>query len=280
MPIGGAAVLLARGDHGRAAAADRGFAQAAELGRVQGLHQAGIRAGRLVVGQDRAKLDVLGLEQVEDHPVVSLGLAGEVQMRIARVIAERGHRRGALEDQLDRVRPAGGRLDRLHHRPVLEALPGLDANRPGRGGDLDGPGRVEEPAQVADRRLPLTVSLAGLRPLAGQAVGGERVRLGLVEVPIGPDDVEPARRRPAGLAIADRDPDPRRLRPRGRPRLAWLGVAGRREDQGLVVRRRAPRGDQDGQPGGQHDPARRPAAGRPARDLAASIVSSHDCQID
>src|SRR5262249_29565045 len=51
MPVARAAVLLARGDRNLAAADDGSLAQATELGRVHGLHQTGVRAGRLVVGQ-------------------------------------------------------------------------------------------------------------------------------------------------------------------------------------------------------------------------------------
>ena len=89
--------------------------------------------------------------------------------------------------------------------PVLESLPDLDAHAPGGDGDLDFAGRVEEPAEVADGRLALAVSLAGLGPLAGEAVGREPACSRLVEVAVGPDDVEPTGRRLAGCVIVDRD---------------------------------------------------------------------------
>ena len=165
--------------------------------------------GRLVVGQDRAELDVLGLEQVEDDAVVGLGLAGEVQVRVARVVAERGHRQRALELEIHRESS-----DR--RRPRCSSLPGRYSNpfqastrTAARGDvDLDLAGRVEEPAEVADGCLALAVPLAGLGPLAGQAVGRERIGRRLVEVAVGPDDVEPAGRRPARGAVADGDPEP------------------------------------------------------------------------
>ena len=121
--------------------------------------------------------------------------------------------------------------------PVLESFPGFDAYVAGGDGDLDFSGRVEEPAEVADGRLALAVPLAGLGPLAGQAEGRERIGRRLIEMAVGPDDVEPAGRRPAGGAVADGDLEPGRVRASGRLRLTRLGETGRRDDQGLVIRR-------------------------------------------
>ena len=136
---------------------------------------------------------------------------------------------------------AGGYRDALRHRPVLEPLPDLDPHRSGGNGDFDLAGAVEEPAEVADRRFALAVSLARFGPLAGQAVGGERVGRGLVEVAVGSDDIEPAERRPASRAVANRDLEPAGLLSRRRLCQSRLSESGRRDEICLVISRRTPR---------------------------------------
>ncbi len=255
---------------------ERGLAQSAELGRVHGLHRARVGAGRLVVGEDRAEMDVLGLQEVEDRPVVGLVLAREVEMRVARVVSDRGHRRVAVELDVDRQGLAGGQLHALARGPILESLPGFDAHRPGRDDDLDVSGRIEGSAEVADRSLALSVPFTGIGPPAGQAVGGERVGRGLIEVAVGSDDIDPAGRRPSRGAIADRDPEAGGFLARRRLRQAGLREAGRGDDDGLVIRRGAIGGDQDEEPGRERRAGRSTSRGRLARSGAVPRVGSHE----
>ena len=237
MPIRAAPILLSRGDQVVAAARDRGLPQAAELGRVHRLHDAVVGPGRLVVGEDRAVADVLGLHQVEDHAVVRVVAAREVEVRVPRMMAERLHVDGPVELELDLAYRPGGDLDAGRPGPVLEPLEGLDPHRARRDLHLDLPRRVEEPPVVPERRLALAVPLAGLRPLTGQAVRGEVVRLRLIEIPVRPDDVQPAGRRLAGRPVHDRDPQGRGLGAGRRPGLTGPGEAGRSEEYRVVVGR-------------------------------------------
>src|SRR5712692_4300563 len=104
-------------------------------------------------------MDVLGFEQVEDGFLIAVPGAGEVEMRVAGMVAELGCRNRLTQSNFHVARRAGGQLRAERLRPVLEALPDLDADRSGR--DLDGyfaPG-VEEPAEVTVRRLASAVAL-------------------------------------------------------------------------------------------------------------------------
>ena len=91
--------------------------------------------------------------------------------------------------------------------------------------------RVEEPAEIAKRPLALAISFARLGPLPGQAIRREPVRGRLIEVSIGPDDVDPARRQPIGRAISHRDLDPPALPSAG----AVLATPGRSNPGGVIT---------------------------------------------
>src|SRR5271170_6811836 len=103
MTIRRAAILLTGGDPCLAAKLDRGLAQSPELWCVQGLHRAGVRAGRLVVRQDRSEVNVLGFQEIENDPVIVLVLAREMKVQVARLIAERSHVHDAFEYHSDRA---------------------------------------------------------------------------------------------------------------------------------------------------------------------------------
>ncbi len=277
MTIGRASIFLTGGDRDVAAADDRGFAQPAELGRVHFLHHARVRSGRFVVGQDRAEVDVLGLEQVEDDAVVGLGLAGEMKVRVARLVTERCHRGGVVEHEVNWYRLSNAHVDALHQGPILEPLPGLDAHGPGGDSYLDFSGRVEEPAEVADRRLAFAVPLSGSGPLAGEAVRRERMGRGLVEVAVGSNDVEPAGCGPAGGMVANGHPEPAGfLTPCGL-RLAEFREAGRRDDERLVIPRGTMCGAQDSDCNGERDSGWLTGAGRPGRPHGVPINRFHHC---
>src|SRR5207253_10878751 len=100
-------------------------------------------------------------------------------------------------------RRAGSYLSAERMRPVLDALPDLNADRSG--GDLDrdlAPG-VEEAAEVAVRRLADAVAFRILfRPFAAERVGRQVIGFRLVEVAIRADDVDATMRRLAGGLVA------------------------------------------------------------------------------
>ena len=119
-------------------------------------------------------------------------------------------RQARLVRQLDFKRLVLPRGDRRvgDFRPILESLPDFDPRGSRRELDLEVAPRIKEPAQVADRRLPLAVAHSHLWPATGQRVRREIVLLGVVEVAIGANDIHTTKSCRARPRVAHRDLQP------------------------------------------------------------------------
>ncbi len=230
-----AAILLAGNDVKIAARPLGRGPQSAKLRRGQCLHDSRVRPGRFVVRQDAPVADVFRLHQVENGLIVGIGLPAKVQMRIAGSVAV--ERQAGLIRQLDLERlvlPGADRRAR-DFRPIFESLPNLDPRGSRWELDLEVAPRIKEPAQIADRRLPLAIAQARLWPAASQRVRREIILLGVIEVAIGAEDIHPTKSRRARPRVAHGDLQPAGVRGSFEDCLPGLVEAGGRKQHRLVV---------------------------------------------
>ena len=122
-----AAIFLPVDDRIAVALDDRPRAQPAQLRRVQLLHESGVGSSRLVVGQQRGELYVLGGHHFEDRVLVLRVSARNVQVQIAAKIPKPRDVSGFRDRQFNLVCFTRADLECLRLWRELKPLPNFEA---------------------------------------------------------------------------------------------------------------------------------------------------------